>query len=122
MAEHTTTEKLAALAACIDQAAEDRGWNCGHLFVRVEDLSGEEFDYGIKELDDHPLEYLLGFEAPPEWSALGVCCEGWAARMGSGPRPSKAKGRMRVRSTTIVTRDGLVASGLRLAGEDYQPQ
>jgi ELWxxDGT repeat protein len=37
-----------------------------------------------------------------------------------GRRPSEAKGRMRMRSTTLVVRDGRVASGLRLAGGDLR--
>jgi hypothetical protein len=42
--------------------------------------------------------------------------------MGSGQRPSRSKGRMRMRSTVLVSRaDGRVESGLRLAGEDFTP-
>jgi hypothetical protein len=40
--------------------------------------------------------------------------------MAAGCRPSKAKGRMRMRSTLVVTRDGAVASGMRLAGEEFK--
>src|SRR5205823_7830364 len=63
---------------------------------------------------------LMGFTAPAEWLAMGVCAEGWAASLEASCRPSQAKGRMRMRSTTLVTRHGQVASGMRLAGEDFK--
>jgi len=109
-----TTEQLEALATAIDAGAEERGWNEGPLLVRVEGAA-----LGFKELEGHPLDTLLGFTAPADWLALGVCAEGWAASLDAGCRPSQAKGRMRMRSTIFVARDGVVASGLRLAGDGF---
>ena len=122
MSEPITTEQLAALVAAIDSGAEARGWNEGHQLVRVEACTGpDDIELGFKNIDGHPLETLMGFTAPREWSALGVCAEGWAASTDSGCRPSQAKGRMRMRTTVLVSRDGPVASGLRFAGEDFTP-
>jgi len=115
MSEPITIEQLDALAAAVDAGAEERGWNEGPLLVRV-----ERTVLGFKDLEGHPLDTLLGFTAPAEWLALGVCAEGWAASLDAGCRPSQAKGRMRMRSTVIVARDGAVASGMRLAGEGFK--
>ncbi len=122
MARLITTEELQHLAVAVDAAAEERGWNEGPMLVRVED--GESPDDGLlgfKSIDGHPLDTLLGFAAPASWQALGVCAEGWAASTehAQGARPSKAKGRMRIRSTCLVSRDGAVASGMRLAGGEF---
>ena len=112
MSEPITTEQLAALVAAIDSGAEARGWNEGHQLVRVEACPGsDDIELGFKNIDGHPLETLMGFTAPREWSALGVCAEGWAASTDSGCRPSQAKGRMRMRTTVLVSRDGPVPSG-----------
>lgn len=124
MTQLITTDKLAALVAAIDSAAEQRGWNNGGLLVRIEapgDSDEGDVDLGLLEIDEHPYDYLLGFTAPDEWLALGLCCEGWAAPMNSGTRPSRAKGRMRARNTVLVSRDGYVAAGMRLGGEDFEP-
>ena len=120
MSEPITTAQLDALAAAADAAAEERGWNEGPLLVRVEATDDEGAILGFKGLDGHPLDVLLGLHAPPEWLALGVCAEGWAAPIHSGCRPSKSKGRMRMRTTVLVTRDGAVTSGMRLAGEEFE--
>src|SRR6476469_4800054 len=105
MSEPITSEQLATLAAAIDNAAEARGWNKGHILVKVDAAPPpDDIELGMKDIDGHPLDTLLGFTAPPEWLALGVCCEGWMAPMGSGARPSQSKGRMRMRTTTLVSR------------------
>ena len=119
MTEPITTEQLDALAIAIDAAAEERGWTKRHLLVRVEaGPTADEGQLGFKEIDGHPLDTLLGFTAPAEWLALGVSAEGWAASMDSGRRPSQSKGRMRMRNTALVSREGLLASGYRMAGSD----
>src|SRR5436305_6970870 len=117
MSEPITTEQLDALVLAVDTAAEERGWTKRHLLVRVEaGTSDDDVQLGFKEIDGHPLDTLLGFTAPAEWLALGMCAEGWAASMDSGLRPSQSKGRMRMRNTALVTRGGKMAAGYRLAG------
>lgn len=115
-----TLEHLENLVVVIDDAVEKRGWNQGHLLLKIDNTDAQGFDFGTKEIDGHPLNTLLGFTAPSEWAAIGVCAEGWAASMDSGARPSQSKGRMRIRNTTLVSRDGLVASGMRLAGQELE--
>jgi hypothetical protein len=122
MAELITSEQLATLAVAVDNAAEARGWNEGHILVKVEAAPPpDDIELGMKDIDGHPLDTLLGFTAPPEWQAIGVCCEGWMAPMASGKRPSESKGRMRMRTTALVSRaSGEVVSGVRKAGEDFE--
>jgi hypothetical protein len=49
------------------------------VLVRAEgDLGVAEPLVAVRSLDDHPRRHLLGFVAPPEWTALGVVVEGWA--------------------------------------------
>jgi hypothetical protein len=120
MSEPITTEQLEALVAAVDAGTEENGWNEGHFLIRVDATDAEGADVGTKPIAGHPLNTLLGFTAPPEWLAIGVCAEGWAASMDSGVRPSQSKGRMRVRNTTLVARNGAVASGMRLAGGEFQ--
>jgi hypothetical protein len=115
-----TTEHLEALVTAVDAGAEERGWNEGHFLVNIVGADAEGADIGFKNIEGHPLDSLLGFTAPAEWLALGVCAEGWAASLDAGCRPSQAKGRMRMRSTMLVTRHGDVASGMRLAGEEFK--
>jgi hypothetical protein len=117
-----TVDQLTALMAVIDAGAEERGWNQPGFMIRVEPVPGsDELDLGLRTLDDHPLEYLLGFTAPDGWAALGTCSEGWMAPVGSGRRPSQSRGRERMRSMMIVSRDGPVVSGVRRAGHDFEP-
>lgn len=114
-----TTEQLDTLVTAIDAAAEERGWNEGHQLIRVT-ADGDDVLVGFKDIDGHPLDALTGFRAPADWLAIGVCCEGWAAPIGTGERPSQSKGRQRVRNTVIVTRGGQVSSGVRRAGFDLE--
>lgn len=115
-------EHLEGLVRLIDAKAEERGWNEGHFLVNIVGVDAEGVDVGFKDIEGHPLNSLLGFTAPAEWLALGVCAEGWAASLDTAQycRPSQAKGRMRIRSTVLVTRDAAVASGMRLAGEEFE--
>ena len=121
MSQPISSDQLAGLMAVIDAGAEERGWNQPAFLIRVEPgPSSEEFDLGLRTLDDHPLEYLLGFTAPDEWAAFGTCSEGWMAPLDSGRRPSQSKGRQRMRSIIIVSRDGPVVSGVHAAGAEFK--
>lgn len=114
-----TDDMLSAVAVAIDQAAEERGWNSGHLLVKIE-LDGDDIEFGFKDIDGHPLDTLTDLVAPAEWLAVGVCCEGWMAPIETGKRPSQSKGRKRMRATCLVHRDGTIVSGVRVAGEDFE--
>ncbi|MBV9411372.1 MAG: hypothetical protein JO148_07235, partial [Acidimicrobiia bacterium] len=84
-----TLEHLENLVVAVDTAAEVRGWNEGHLLLKIDNVDAEGLDFGMKEIDGHPLNTLLGFTAPDEWAAIGVCAEGWAASLESPVRPSQ---------------------------------
>lgn len=112
-------DRLDRLVTLLDAACAEGGWHQAHRLVSVEpDPEGDPraFAFGFRTLDEgqHPLEVLLGFVAPPAWTALGVVCFGWAApgevdesrHSTSGPRPSRHPERVRVRVTTIVDRRG----------------
>ncbi|MBV9040279.1 MAG: hypothetical protein JOZ68_04720 [Acidimicrobiia bacterium] len=120
MSDLITNEQLEALVAMVDAGVEGNGWNHGHLLLRLTSVDADGGDLGTKPIDGHPLDTLLGFTAPAEWQASGVSAEGWAASMDSAVRPSQSKGRMRVRTTTLVARSGAVASGVRMAGGELE--
>lgn len=112
-------DRLDRLVTLLDAACGDGGWYQPHRLVSVEpDPEGDPraFAFGFRTLEEgqHPLDLLLGFVAPPPWTALGVVCFGWAApgevdagrHSTTSPRPSRHPDRRRVRVTTIVDRRG----------------
>jgi len=112
-------DRLDRLVTLLDAACAEGGWHQPHRLVSVEpDPNGDPraFAFGFRTLEEgqHPLELLLGFVAPPAWTALGVVCFGWAApgdvdadrHSTTGTRPSRHPERVRVRVTTIVDRRG----------------
>lgn len=83
------------------------------IHVRERDDFPETFELGLrKDLDGHPVDVLLGFVCPAEWAAFGLSHVGWSSPMGA-VRPSRHPQRERVRITTLVHRDGAIASVLR---------
>ena len=108
---------LPRLASALDEAAELEGWGRPPALVRVtawpsKPLS-EGFDLGVRPLDAEQtvVEALAGFDAPPEWLALGVVTEGNARHLVD--RTEKR----RVRCVHLVDRSGASGSTLRLQGE-----
>lgn len=65
----------------------------------------------------HPLDLLVGFVAPPRWSALGVSTCGWARRADDRGRVDRAGQANRVRVTVLLDRSGEAAGLLRVGGE-----
>jgi hypothetical protein len=111
-------DRLDRLVTVLDAAIADGGWHQPHRIVSVQPVPGEDaFEFGFRPLDQgqHPLDLLLGFVAPAEWSALGVVCFGWAApavgldehRQTSTVRASQHPDRCRVRVVTLLDRDGV---------------
>lgn len=105
---------------------EDRWWGPTRL-LRIGRLEGDDVEIGVKEIDGHPVDELLGFTAPDEWAAFGVACVGWGARYaendeelvarGSGPRrPSQDPKRVRTRQVLLLGRDGSRADRMRMQG------
>ena len=103
-------DRLDRLVTVLDAACADEGWHQPHRLVSVEDADEEGFNFGFRVLEpgEHPLDHLLGFVAPPSWSALGLVCYGWASppsEDGTG-RPSEHPDRRRVRVVTLLDRSG----------------
>lgn len=59
-------------------------------------------ELGVKELDAHPGQALLGFSAPIAWTAIGVSAEGW---------PCEENGR----AVSEAPAEGLIVDCLRRA-------
>lgn len=105
----------------VDRLAERRGWGRPPFLIRMlpTRLPGQ-FELSIREFEDigrHPLDALLGFQAPRRWSGLGIVAEGWMAPMDEPVRPSQSTKRQRVRSIMLATRAGAAASGYRTKGK-----
>lgn len=105
---------LERVADAFDAITTERGWGQPPLLLRVEgDLdTGCDLDLGVKELDGHPAQALLGFSAPMAWTALGVSAEGWATPCADVPHgyraeaPAGASTRERVRSLVLLGHRG----------------
>ena len=78
----------------------------GAMLVHVV-ATDDGLDLGVKPIDGHPSEHLLGFVAPDAWDALGLVANGWASPMGA-VRPSQHPDRVRTSSAVLVCRDGRV--------------
>ncbi len=64
----------------------------GHLVAIVGPLAGTDtaaFDLLLRRLDGHPADVLLGFVAPPEWSAVGVVITATARPLDTSAQPSR---------------------------------
>ena len=103
-------DRLDRLVTLLDAAFRDEGWHQPHRLVSLEpdadDPDGLAFGFRVLPDGAHPLDHLLGFVAPPSWSALGLVCYGWASPPDAGGRPSKHPERRRVRVVTLLDRSG----------------
>jgi hypothetical protein len=125
-----TAADLRKLLEVLDQTEDDEVREGPASLFRVEPTPDGP-GVGWLRLDDHPLAYLMGFVAPPEWHTIGLIVHGWAAaadgggtatnrhrtRGRAGTRPSRSFGRRRVRILMAVSRHGAEVSALHLAGE-----
>lgn len=94
------------------QFARTGDWDGPAHLVRVEadprrDPDGITIAY--KEIDGHPLDHLLGFTAPDEWTVLGVVVHGWARSIDD----RDGRDRRRIRQVFLVGRSGATASIVR---------
>lgn len=104
-------------------SAVDTNQQYSGLVYLSEMRADEEFDIGVKDIGDlHPLTELMGFEAPPDWWALGTVGTAWMASYAGdadferglvSKRPSQMPTRQRVVTSLLVARDGAVASCVR---------
>ena len=88
----------------------------GASLIRLASVKGapDEFEFGIKHLDGHPVEALEGFRAPRSWFGLGVLTGGWVAPMdGTVVRPSAHPDAVRISQVVLMDRKGRVESRVR---------
>ena len=86
------------------------------ILVRLRRGSEKDVELGLLPLDGvHPAELLDGFDAPPDWLALGLVCRGWASPMDEG-RPSTHPHRRRVTTVVLADRAGNLVG--RTTGDD----
>jgi hypothetical protein len=102
---------LPSLATIVDQATAAAD---GHVLVRVEGPIRPDVHLELKPLDEgvHPFDELAGFEAPADWTVLGLRTTGTARHL---DRPGGEP--QRIASTFLVDREGREASLLRFDEE-----
>ena len=114
MTDHTTCEGLlrllvAQLDAGLQEAESDEAW-----LLRLDSVDAEGGNLGLKPLDGHPSDVLMGFTAPADWFAVGVASDGWVHSLEPAPRVA----RQRMRMITLVARDGSEVAAIRRYGND----
>lgn len=89
------------------------------LLVRLRDQGGRRLEVGLQpmsELDplaSHPVQLLLGFEAPADWLGLGIVATGRARALHpAAERGGPSVGPVRVAVCHLATRDGLTAHAI----------
>ena len=102
MPEPLTITALNDLVVEIDEQCQARTWGAPPVLLCVE-ATPAGLVVGWHDLEQPPIPLLLGFTAPDEWLAAGVALED------AGPPLA--------RSIAIVSRDGPVASAMRV-GDD----
>lgn len=118
---------LDALAEVFDGVAADTDPARLPLLLKVEGTpaASDASVVGTRPLDGvHPSDVLLGFRAPPAWSALGVATIGWSLpperfdeadldrHAFTRGRPSIDPERVRIRSVVLVDRSGQIGGCL----------
>lgn len=115
-ADRGTRENLARLANLLSDGLTQGGFGEQRfvlIHLREPDDFPEGFELGVKsDLDGHPVDALLGFVCPEEWTAFGCSHVGWASPS-EGLRPSEHPERERVRITALVHRSGVAVTVVR---------
>lgn len=81
-------------------------------------VHGDTVELMLKPVDRHPVDELMGFTVPAEWTCIGVATGAWASTFDpSGPRRPRPTGidRRRVRVLHLVSRSGVSVNILREA-------
>lgn len=95
-------ESIALIAKTIGSGLADER---GIVLVYVEDIDGEEIEFGFKDdLDPDPYASIVGFTAPESWDAFGISVTG-----------RSLPAREPLRSTVLVCRDGREATVVNYA-------
>ncbi len=95
----------------------DGGLGDDHAFLLTFRGSTTGVELGVAELDEHPVDALLGHRCPPDVDAMGVAVTGNARSVDpAGAADDLPTGRVRV--VQVHARDGRGASRLRSIGAD----
>jgi hypothetical protein len=86
----------------------------GNWLVRLDSVDEVGGNLGLKPLDGHPVDVLMGFTAPDDWFAVGVASDGWAHSLD----PATRVARQRIRMFALVARDGSEVAAMRRYGHD----
>lgn len=107
---------LARVASVIHRSSTD-GPIARVVYLQLDD--GDSFDLGFWDVPPaplHPVEPLVGFVAPPEWSAIGFVSTGKLRHLDRPDEPPQP-----VMSTVLIGREGDAASVIGAPGADGQP-
>ena len=98
-------DNLERIVTLLDAATRDRGGDEPAMLVRivVNESTPDGFELGLKDIDGHPTNALVGLIAEDDWMAIGVISHGTAFSMID---PADESQRVRVRSTQLMARDG----------------
>jgi hypothetical protein len=81
-------------------------------------FDGDTSELHVKPLDDHPVQVLLGFEAPAEWDAFGVVVTGRArAYPGDSSRPPRVPVGSSMVLSFLVDRSNRSVSVMHIEGQ-----
>jgi hypothetical protein len=112
----TLDEHLSSLAQLIEERSFAADEAPQLIRITRDGMNDEGIDVGMRligDLDDSVVSALTGFTAPADWLAIGVSTGGNAYLVDEGH-----DARRRVRLVHLVSRTGLSASVVRLAGEE----
>ena len=104
-----------ALPRVLDVLDRSRSADDGSLLFHLVGTD-DGFDLGLRPVDTHPADLLLGQVAADEWDALGVMASGWASPIGEG-RASLHARRRATETIVIVHRDGTGVGRMRVEGQ-----
>ncbi len=74
----------------------------------------------IPDVVDHPADILLGFVAPPSWTAFGLITAGRLHHLDATPWPDGATEGRTIRATVLLARTGETASIIEHAGQPLE--
>lgn len=114
-----TARSLLALARIIDEGRAPRGWDRQPTLLIHATAPGADgaVDLGLREVDEHPVDALVGTVAPEEWDVVGCSQLGWAHRLDDRGRVAQPRAH-RVRITSLVSRSGAEIALVRHEGGD----
>ncbi len=119
MARSLDHELLTSVLTRLEHQLRDDDPGHGGVLFGVADTDADGVTLSTRHLDvADPVEAMIGYSAPTDWSAFGIITRGRARRLlDDGPRPRSDPDDppSAVRLALVVDRSGWAASGLRTA-------